>query len=103
MNDKIYSKLQEIVGGPNITRNPAILDTYAFQWCFEIESAQRGRNRLDLVYDLLPLFFQQQLKKYRQLLRHVMNPMYLTKLLAQEWVLGVVCPVQMQFKLTSGE
>ncbi len=44
MNDKIYSKLQDIVGEPNITRSPAILDTYSFQWGFEIESAQRGEE-----------------------------------------------------------
>lgn len=44
MDDKTYSRLKDIVGEPNITRNPAILDTYAFQWCFEIESAQRGEE-----------------------------------------------------------
>ncbi|MFW9978178.1 MAG: FAD-binding oxidoreductase, partial [Candidatus Thorarchaeota archaeon] len=44
MDDKIYSRLRDVVGERNITRSPAILDTYAFQWCFEIESAQRGEE-----------------------------------------------------------
>ncbi|MHA2424354.1 MAG: FAD-binding oxidoreductase [Candidatus Thorarchaeota archaeon] len=44
MEDKIYSRLESAVGKINITRNPAILDTYAFQWCYEIESAQRGEE-----------------------------------------------------------
>ncbi|MCK5238161.1 MAG: FAD-binding oxidoreductase [Candidatus Thorarchaeota archaeon] len=42
INDKFYSRLQDVVGERNITRTPAILDTYAFQWGYEIESAQRG-------------------------------------------------------------
>ncbi len=42
VDDSFYSRLQDIVGKRNVTRNPAILDTYAFQWGFEIESAQRG-------------------------------------------------------------
>ncbi len=38
----IYKKLQSIVGLANITQEPAILDTYAFQWCNEVENAQCG-------------------------------------------------------------
>ncbi|MFX0055690.1 MAG: hypothetical protein ACFFAD_12260, partial [Candidatus Hermodarchaeota archaeon] len=44
LEDKVYNALEQVVGGPNITRAPAILDTYAFQWCFEVESAQRGEE-----------------------------------------------------------
>ena len=44
IDDKFYSRLQDTVGDRNITRTPAILDTYAFQWGYEIESAQRGEE-----------------------------------------------------------
>jgi glycolate oxidase len=44
LDEQIYSKLQTIVGERNITKNPAILDTYAFQWCHEIGKAQRGEE-----------------------------------------------------------
>ncbi len=44
LEDNVYNAFKEIVGEENITRAPAILDTYAFQWCNEIESAQRGET-----------------------------------------------------------
>ena len=44
IEDSVYNKLSEIVGDQFITRAPAILDTYAFQWGYEIESVQRGEE-----------------------------------------------------------
>jgi glycolate oxidase len=44
LEDNVYHALEKVVGSTFITRAPAILDTYAFQWCFEIESAQRGET-----------------------------------------------------------
>ncbi|MFW9803645.1 MAG: FAD-binding oxidoreductase [Candidatus Thorarchaeota archaeon] len=44
LEEKVYNALEQVVGRSNITRAPAILDTYAFQWCFEVESAQRGEE-----------------------------------------------------------
>ena len=44
LEDAVYNQLEKIVGASNVTRSPAILDTYAFQWCYEIESAQRGEE-----------------------------------------------------------
>jgi len=32
------------VGPENITEEPAILDTYAYQWCTEVEKAARGEE-----------------------------------------------------------
>lgn len=42
LEDSVYAKFRDVVGERFITRTPAILDTYAFQWCYEIESVQRG-------------------------------------------------------------
>ena len=42
LEDNVYQKLADVVGEMFATRAPAILDTYAFQWCYEIESVQRG-------------------------------------------------------------
>jgi len=44
MDDAVYNELLRIVGADNITKDPAILDTYAFQWCNEVENAQKGRK-----------------------------------------------------------
>ncbi|MFX1482418.1 MAG: FAD-binding oxidoreductase, partial [Promethearchaeota archaeon] len=44
LEDNVYKKLSDIVGERFITRAPAILDTYAFQWGNEIESVQRGEE-----------------------------------------------------------
>ncbi len=44
LEDNVYWALEAIVGHSNITRSPAILESYAFQWGFEIESAQRGEE-----------------------------------------------------------
>jgi glycolate oxidase len=42
--ENIYNALRDIVGPDNITQEPAILDTYAFQWCNEVENAQKGKE-----------------------------------------------------------
>lgn len=44
LEENVYSAFKAIVGDDNITQTPAILDTYAFQWGFEIEAAQRGEE-----------------------------------------------------------
>ena len=44
LEDTVYKALEAVVGERNITCAPAILDTYAFQWCYEIEKAQRGEE-----------------------------------------------------------
>ncbi len=36
MSDAAYEELKGIVGPENITREPAVLDTYAFQYIAEI-------------------------------------------------------------------
>jgi len=41
---EVYRELERIVGPENITEEPAILDTYAYQWCAEVEKAIRGEE-----------------------------------------------------------
>lgn len=41
---EVYKALEEIVGPENITDEPAILDTYAYQWGIEVERALRGEE-----------------------------------------------------------
>ncbi|HUX98504.1 MAG TPA: FAD-binding oxidoreductase [Candidatus Deferrimicrobium sp.] len=36
LEDKVFQELEKAVGSQNISREPAILDTYAFQWAAEI-------------------------------------------------------------------
>ncbi|MHA1363923.1 MAG: hypothetical protein ACTSP1_15515 [Candidatus Freyarchaeota archaeon] len=43
---EVYRELERIVGPENITEEPAILDTYAYQWCAEVEKAIRGGRAL---------------------------------------------------------
>ncbi len=45
MIDKsVYEELKAIVGEDNISIEPAVLETYAFQWCNEVDSALRGEQ-----------------------------------------------------------
>lgn len=44
LEEKIYTALKSIVSPENISRDPAILDTYAFQWCCEVENTLKGRE-----------------------------------------------------------
>lgn len=41
---EVYKALVEIAGNDYITEEPAILDTYAYQWCTEIEKAAKGEE-----------------------------------------------------------
>ena len=36
LKDNEFEALVGIVGAQNVSREPAVLDTYAFQWCAEI-------------------------------------------------------------------
>ena len=44
LEKKVYDAFSKIVGERNISQDPAVMDSYAFQWCNEIESAQRGEE-----------------------------------------------------------
>ncbi len=43
IEDNAFESLVKIVGSPNVSREPAILDTYAFQWCAEIFNVINNR------------------------------------------------------------
>lgn len=43
LDNQIYSALENIVGSSNISQEPAILDTYAFQWGAESLNAEHDR------------------------------------------------------------
>ena len=44
LEKKVYEAFTKIVGERHISQDLAVMDTYAFQWCNEIESAQRGEE-----------------------------------------------------------
>jgi glycolate oxidase len=44
LEDSVYEVLKQTVGEDNITRDPGILDTYAFQWGEELYNAQPGKK-----------------------------------------------------------
>nr|MDO8100429.1 FAD-binding oxidoreductase [Candidatus Njordarchaeota archaeon] len=44
LDREAYDALQQVVGADNITEEPAILDTYAYQWCTEVEKAATGEE-----------------------------------------------------------
>ncbi|TFG34856.1 FAD-binding oxidoreductase [Candidatus Thorarchaeota archaeon] len=44
LENNVYEAFKKVVGERNISQDPAVMDTYAFQWCNEIESAQRGEE-----------------------------------------------------------
>jgi glycolate oxidase len=44
LEDALFNAFKKIVGEENITRDPGILDTYAFQWGEELHNIQPGRK-----------------------------------------------------------
>jgi len=44
LEDETYDSLRKIVGEENITRDPGILDTYAFQWGEELRKVKSGQK-----------------------------------------------------------
>jgi glycolate oxidase len=40
----VFKAFKAVVGERFISQDPAVMDSYAFQWCNEIESAQRGEE-----------------------------------------------------------
>lgn len=44
LEDAVYDALKKIVGEENISRDPGILDTYAFQWGVELHNVQPGKK-----------------------------------------------------------
>ncbi len=44
LEKNVYDALKRVVGARYISQDPAVMDTYGFQWCNEIESAQRGEE-----------------------------------------------------------
>ena len=43
LKDNEFEALVGIVGAPNVSREPAVLDTYAFQWCAELINVMNDR------------------------------------------------------------
>ena len=44
LEKNVYEAFKKAVGERYISQDPAVMDSYAFQWCNEIESAQRGEE-----------------------------------------------------------
>jgi len=44
LEDMVYDALKQIVGSDNISKEPAILDGYAWQWCNEVENTLKGKE-----------------------------------------------------------
>jgi glycolate oxidase len=44
IDSTVRKALEEVVGPENVSTDPAILDTYAFQWCGELENLKKGRE-----------------------------------------------------------
>ncbi len=44
LKDETYDSLRKIVGEENITRDPGILDTYAFQWGEELRKVKSSQK-----------------------------------------------------------